>query len=180
MYQQISDLARPRGRYGVDGDYRLIPAPVVFACYLLLCLAEAALTATWLAAGRALAGGGVAIGAIVMVAVGVSILRFSRRGKFEFGPGGSGIGLRGDERVLDLGWDVARCCWPRPSWRAAGNRCWSGHLATRPDRQLHAGHTGERRRRRRRRQGRAAHPRHDRLAVPRVVLRSRSEQPRDP
>lgn len=104
MNEQISDLARPRGRYGVDGDYRLIPAPVMFACYLLLCLAEAALAVTFLAAGRTLVGSGVAAGAVVMVAVGVSILRFSRRGKFEvWARLLTGIGLCGDERVLDLG-----------------------------------------------------------------------------
>ncbi|MGV0050158.1 class I SAM-dependent methyltransferase [Mycobacterium colombiense] len=104
MSELVSDLARPRGRYGVDGDYRLIPAPALFACYLLLCLAEAALAATWLAAGRTLAGAAVAVVAVAMVAVGVSILRFSRRGKFEvWARLLTGIGLRGDEHVLDLG-----------------------------------------------------------------------------
>jgi arsenite methyltransferase len=51
MAELVSDLARPRGRYGVDGDYRLIPAPVVFVGYLLLCFAAAVLAAVWLLTG---------------------------------------------------------------------------------------------------------------------------------
>jgi len=35
MTELVTDLVRPRGRYGVDGNYGLIPAPVVFAGYLL-------------------------------------------------------------------------------------------------------------------------------------------------
>jgi hypothetical protein len=41
MTELATELTRPRGRYGVDGDYRLIPAPVIFGGYLLLCLATA-------------------------------------------------------------------------------------------------------------------------------------------
>ena len=41
MTELVTELTRPRGRYGVDGDYRLIPAPVIFGGYLLLCLAAA-------------------------------------------------------------------------------------------------------------------------------------------
>jgi arsenite methyltransferase len=104
MTDQATELARPRGRYGVDGDYRLIPAPVVLLGYLLLCLAAAVFAALWLATGRTLAGLGVAAVAVVLVAAGVSVLRFSRRGKFEvWARLLTGVGLRGDERVLDLG-----------------------------------------------------------------------------
>jgi arsenite methyltransferase len=104
MTELASDPARPRGRYGVDGDYRLIPAPVVFVGYLLLCVAAAVLAAVWLVTGRTVPGGGAAVVAVVLVAAGVSILRFSRRGKFEvWARMLTGIGLRGDERVLDLG-----------------------------------------------------------------------------
>jgi arsenite methyltransferase len=42
--------------------------------------------------------------AVVLVGAGISILRFSRRGKFEvWARLLTGLGLRGDERVLDLG-----------------------------------------------------------------------------
>jgi hypothetical protein len=61
MTELTADLARPRGQYGVDGDYRLIPAPVVFGGYALLCLAAGVLAAVWLAAGRVLPG----VGAVV-------------------------------------------------------------------------------------------------------------------
>jgi arsenite methyltransferase len=104
MTDLASDPAHPRGRYGVDGDYRLIPAPVVFVGYLLLCLAAAVLAAVWLMTGRTLLGVGAAAVAVILVAAGISILRFSRRGKFEvWARMLTGISLRGDERVLDLG-----------------------------------------------------------------------------
>lgn len=35
MTELAARLVWPRGRDGVDGDYRLIPAPVVLAGYLL-------------------------------------------------------------------------------------------------------------------------------------------------
>jgi arsenite methyltransferase len=104
MTELATDLARPRGRYGVDGDYRLIQAPVLLAGYLLLCLAATFLAGLWLATGRTLAGLGVAVVAVLLVGAGLSVRRFSRRGKFEvWAHLLTGIGLRGDERVLDLG-----------------------------------------------------------------------------
>lgn len=104
MADPATDLARPRGRYGVDGDYRLIPAPVVLAGYLLLCVAAAVLAAMWLTNGRLAAGTGAAVVAVVLIGAGVGIRRFSLRGKFEvWAHLLTGLGLRGDERVLDLG-----------------------------------------------------------------------------
>jgi arsenite methyltransferase len=104
MIELATDLVRPRGRYGVDGNYGLIPAPVVFAGYLLLCLAAAVLAGLWLVTDRTLSGLGAAVGAVLLIAAGVSVRRFSRRGKFEvWARLLTGIGLRGDERVLDLG-----------------------------------------------------------------------------
>ena len=104
MTELATDLARPRGRYGVDGDYRLIPAPVVLAGYLLLCLAATFLAGFWLATGRTPSGLGAAAVAVLLVAAGLSVRRFSRRGKFEvWAHLLTGVGLRGDERVLDLG-----------------------------------------------------------------------------
>jgi SAM-dependent methyltransferase len=88
----------------VDGDYRLIPAPVVFAAYLLLCLTATVLAAMWLVTGRTLPGVAAAGVAAVLVGAGGSIVRFSRRGKFEvWARLLTGLDLRGDERVLDLG-----------------------------------------------------------------------------
>jgi arsenite methyltransferase len=104
MTELATDLARPRGRYGVDGNYGLIPAPVVFAGYLLLCLAAAVLAGLWLLIGRTLSGTGAAVVAFLLVAAGANFRRFSRRGKFEvWARLLTGLGLRGDERVLDLG-----------------------------------------------------------------------------
>ncbi len=104
MTDLATDLARPRGRYGVDGDYRLIPAPVLLAGYLLLCVAAAILAGRWLASGRTLPGLAAAVVAALLVAAGLGVWRFSRRGKFEvWARLLTEIGLRGDERVLDLG-----------------------------------------------------------------------------
>jgi SAM-dependent methyltransferase len=104
MTELATELAHPRGRYGVDGDYRLIPAPVVFAGYLLMCVAAAVLAAVWLEDGRVVAGLAAAMVAVVSVGAGVGIARFSRRGKFEvWARLLTELGLHGDERVLDLG-----------------------------------------------------------------------------
>jgi arsenite methyltransferase len=104
MTELATDLARPRGRYGVDGDYRLIPAPVLLACYLLLCLAATILAGRWLVTGRTLPGLGAAVVAALMIIAGLGILRFSRRGKFEvWARLLTALDLRGDERLLDLG-----------------------------------------------------------------------------
>ena len=100
----MTELARPRGSYGVDGDYSVIPAPVLFAGYLLLCLAATLLAAVWLAGGRTPWGIGAGVVAVVLIASGLSIARFSRRGKFEvWARLLTGLNLRGDETVLDLG-----------------------------------------------------------------------------
>ena len=104
MTELATALTRPRGRYGVDGDYRMIPAPVIFGGYLLLCLAAAVFAGKLLVSGRTLFGLGVAVVAVLLVGVGVSVRRFSRRGKFEvWARLLTRMGLRGDERVLDLG-----------------------------------------------------------------------------
>jgi arsenite methyltransferase len=104
MTELTTELTRPRGRYGVDGDYRMIPAPVIFGGYLLLCLAAAIFAGKLLVNGRTLFGLGVAVAAVLLVGVGVSVRRFSRRGKFEvWARLLTRLGLRGDERVLDLG-----------------------------------------------------------------------------
>ncbi|ORV12721.1 class I SAM-dependent methyltransferase [Mycobacterium celatum] len=104
MAELAPDLTRPRGRYGVDGDYRLIPAPVVFACYALVCVTGSSLAIGWLAGGRTAAGCTAAVVVVALIAGGFSIVRFSRRGKFEvWARLLTDVGLRGDERVLDLG-----------------------------------------------------------------------------
>jgi arsenite methyltransferase len=104
MTELATELTHPRGRYGVDGDYRLIPAPVIFGGYLLLCLTAAVFTGKLLASGRTPLGLGVAVVVVLLISVAASIRRFSRRGKFEvWARLLTRIGLRGDERVLDLG-----------------------------------------------------------------------------
>src|SRR5271156_1977295 len=104
MTELATELTRPHGRYRVDGDYRLIPAPVIFGGYLLLCLAAAVFAGKLLVSGRIVFGLGVAVVAFLLTSVVVSVRRFSRRGKFEvWARLLTRIGLRGDERVLDLG-----------------------------------------------------------------------------
>ena len=104
MTELATDLARPRGRYGVDGNYGVIPAPVVLLGYLLLCVAATLFAGLLLVSGRTLSGLAAAVVAVLLIATGIGVLRFSRRGKFEvWARLLAGIGLRGDERVLDLG-----------------------------------------------------------------------------
>lgn len=104
MTDLTRELVRPRGRYGVDGDYRLIPAPVVFGAYLVLCLTVAILAARWLAGGKTAMGVVAVVVVVILVAIAASIRRFSRRGKFEvWARLLMRLRLRGDERVIDLG-----------------------------------------------------------------------------
>jgi arsenite methyltransferase len=104
MTDLANELAHPRGRYGVDGDYSVIPAPVALAGYLLLCLAATVFAGLWLLTGHPAEGVGAAVVAAGLIIAGLGIRRFSRKGKFEvWARLLSGLGLRGDERVLDLG-----------------------------------------------------------------------------
>jgi arsenite methyltransferase len=104
MTELATDLARPRGRYGIDGDYRLIPAPVVLIGYLVLCFTAAVFAGLWVTTARMLIGLVAAVVAVVLIAAGLSVWRFSRRGKFEvWARLLTAMDLRGDERVLDLG-----------------------------------------------------------------------------
>jgi SAM-dependent methyltransferase len=104
MSDIATDLARPRGDYGVDGDFSLIPAPVLLSGYLLLCLAATIFAGVLLSSGRVLAGSAAAVVAVALIVGGFSVWRFSRRGKFEvWAQLLTGLSLRGDERVLDLG-----------------------------------------------------------------------------
>ncbi len=104
MSDIATELARPRGDYGVDGDFSLIPAPVLFFGYLLLCVAATLFAGVWLSAGQELAGGVTAVVATAMIVAGLGVRRFSRRGKFEvWAQLLTGLSLRGDEQVLDLG-----------------------------------------------------------------------------
>jgi arsenite methyltransferase len=104
MTESTAEINRPRGRYGVDGDYRWIPAPVLFVGYLLLSAAALALAGLWLTTGRTLMGIMTATVAVLLVAAGLSVWRFSRKGKFEvWAKLLTAMDLRGDERVLDLG-----------------------------------------------------------------------------
>jgi arsenite methyltransferase len=104
MAEVVAGCTRPRGRYGVDGDYRLIPAPVMLVGYLLLCCTAAVFAVRWLTTGRTLSAIGAAGVAVVLIAAGLSVWRYSRRGKFEvWARLLAGMDLRGDEHVLDLG-----------------------------------------------------------------------------
>jgi arsenite methyltransferase len=104
MTDLATELAHPHGHYGVDGDYSVIPAPVALAGYLLLCLATTVFAGLWMFTGHTAAGIGAAVVAAGLIVAGFGVRRFSRKGKFEvWARLLSGLGLRGDERVLDLG-----------------------------------------------------------------------------
>lgn len=104
MSDTATRLSRPRGDYGFDGDYRAVPAPVVAVLGLLICAVPAVFTvvSAWNGAGvTATISGLVAL--LLMFACG-TFLRATRRGKFEvWARVLDQLGLRGDERALDLG-----------------------------------------------------------------------------
>ncbi len=104
MTDIATELSSPRGHYGVDGDYSMIPAPVMLAGYLLLCLTATVFAGSLLSTGHVPAGIAAAAVAVALIVAGLGVWRFSRKGKFEvWARLLPGLGLRGDERVLDLG-----------------------------------------------------------------------------
>ena len=103
MTDVITTLSRPRGDYGYDGDYRVIPAPVVAGTFALTCLglAASAVRAGTRGSAAALPLGGAAA---LVTGAGALALHTTRVGKFQvWARVLAGLGLRGDERVLDMG-----------------------------------------------------------------------------
>jgi SAM-dependent methyltransferase len=97
-------LARPRGDYGFDGDYRVVPAPVIAGVYVLICLVPVVFAVVEAAGGRTITAVVLGLVAVFLVAMGVSAIYCTRVGKFRvWAEVLGGLGLRGDERVLDIG-----------------------------------------------------------------------------
>ena len=121
MSDVATELARPRGDYGIDGDFSLIPAPVLFSCYLLLCLAATVFAGLWLTSGRVPAGVAAAAVAVALIVAGFGVRRFSRRGKFEvWAQLLTGLSLRGTSGCSTSAADAGPCCWRQRSWCHAG------------------------------------------------------------
>jgi hypothetical protein len=98
------DPRRHRGEYGVDGEFRVIPAGGQAVIVAALCLALAASTVACLAAGAVLVGTVTAVIMIFVLFTMTSYLYTTRRGKFKVWARILGdLRLRGDEEVLDLG-----------------------------------------------------------------------------
>lgn len=104
MNDVVSTLRRPRGEYGYDGDYRVVPAPVVAAIFALICLVIAALAVVSALYGHVVWAVVAACVAALLIVNGFLFIRVTRVGKFEvWARVLAGLGLRGDERVLDIG-----------------------------------------------------------------------------
>lgn len=104
MSEAVPDLHRPRGEYGYDGDYRLIPAPVVAAGYAAVCAALAAFAVVSIVGGATLTAVLTGGGALLLIYTGASFVRLTRVGKFEvWARILTELRLRGNERVLDVG-----------------------------------------------------------------------------
>jgi len=101
----MSDVTlRPRGEYGYDGDYRVLPAPVVAGIFTLVCLAVSAFAVIEAVRGSTVAGVVLGCVAAYLVAAGLCFVCFTRTGKFAvWADVLAGLDLRGDERVLDIG-----------------------------------------------------------------------------
>jgi ubiquinone/menaquinone biosynthesis C-methylase UbiE len=104
MTDIATELRRRRGDYGVDGDFRVIPAGVQagIAAAIFVTLIAATIgnvgTGAWI---QAVVTGLLALGMLLFTG---SYLRTTRVGKFEvWSRILAELELRGDERVLDLG-----------------------------------------------------------------------------
>ncbi len=104
MSDTLVDLRRHNADYGFDGDYRLVPAPVVAGI-------TGATSAALLASAARSFVRGKPVAATVAGATGASLIttaalfvRTTRVGKFEvWAEILDGLGLRGDEALLDMG-----------------------------------------------------------------------------
>jgi arsenite methyltransferase len=98
------DLRRRRGEYGIDGDFRAIPAIWQEVILGVICAALVVGTVVNIAGGRvvdAVITGVLAVGLVLTV---VSYLYTTRVGKFKvWARVLTELGLRGDEDLLDLG-----------------------------------------------------------------------------
>lgn len=129
MTDSSSDLHRRRGDYGVDGEFRLIPAPVVAAIHAVIIAALIAWTVREIAGGALV--GAVVVGVITLwlVLTVASYLWTTRVGTFAVWSRLLGdLGLRGDEQVLDLGSGrgalLLMAAEPLPRGRAVGIDLW--------------------------------------------------------
>jgi arsenite methyltransferase len=92
-----------RADYGYDGDYRVVPAPVVAGVTAATC-AGLLLTAARLARRYRVAALAVGFTGASLATTSAMFIRTTRIGKFEvWAQILSSLGLRGDETVLDLG-----------------------------------------------------------------------------
>lgn len=104
MADTALELHRRRGDYGVDGDFRVIPAPVVATINAGIVAALIGLTMFYIVRGAligAVVTGCVTLGLVLFIG---SYLYTTRVGKFEvWSRILCDLRLRGDEQVLDLG-----------------------------------------------------------------------------
>lgn len=100
----VSSVLHRHGEYGYDGDYRVIPAPVVGGLAGVICVALLAFAGYAAARGAVIVAVVLGVVGIWLTATGLLFVRFTRVGKFEVWANVLvGLGLRGDERVLDIG-----------------------------------------------------------------------------
>ena len=100
----MADLSRRRGEYGVDGDFRVIPAGWQLTILVVVCLGMATFTVLNISADRVI--GAVITGLITagVLMLGATYAFTTRVGKFQvWARVLAGLGLRGDEELLDLG-----------------------------------------------------------------------------
>ncbi|WP_036437488.1 class I SAM-dependent methyltransferase [Mycobacterium sp. URHB0044] len=100
----LVDLRHHNADYGFDGDYRAVPAPAVAAVVATTDAALLAVAARNLAKGRPIAAAVTGAVGATLGATAALFIRTTRVGKFEaWAQILEGLGLRGDETLLDLG-----------------------------------------------------------------------------
>jgi arsenite methyltransferase len=100
----VVDLRHHKADYGYDGDYRAIPAPVVAGITAATSAALLASAARNLVRRKPVAAAVSGASATFITATAALFIRTTRVGKFEvWAEILDGLGLRGDETLLDMG-----------------------------------------------------------------------------
>jgi len=104
MSKPSLDLHHRSGRYGIDGSFQLVPAPIAAAVAILLYVSLVALTITALLNGHTVVAIIAAAVLLVLLFVTCVSLHTTCWGKFHvWAQILIDLGLSGDERLLDLG-----------------------------------------------------------------------------